>query len=107
MILSSEQAQTIVERLKESLDPLWIYLFGSQANGTASGEDSDIDLLVVVRDDGESPLKKSARAYKCLRDMKVPKDIIVRHQSLFEERSRWLNSLEREILEQGTILYSR
>jgi predicted nucleotidyltransferase len=94
----------IVERLRNELDPLKNYLFGSQASGTASEEDSDIDICIVVPDDSEHAFKKSVRAYKSLRDLKLPKDILVRHKSRFEERATWLNSLEREIAERGTVL---
>jgi|GEM_PF-3715831 len=43
MILESEQAKNIVERLKAELNPLKIYLFGSQAAGRATQQTSDVD----------------------------------------------------------------
>jgi predicted nucleotidyltransferase len=107
MILKPEQSQKIVERLRRELDPVSIYLFGSQATERATEEDSDVDLCVVVPDDEEHTFKKASRAYRSLRDLQLPKDIIVCHKSRFEKRSTWLNSLERHIAECGTILFSR
>ena len=107
MILDQEQSKNIVERLKNELNPLKIFLFGSQAQGGASSETSDVDLCVIVPDDGEQSYRKTVRAYKSLRDLKIPKDIVVRHQSQFEERSHWLNSLENEISRTGSLIYTR
>jgi predicted nucleotidyltransferase len=107
MILESEQASSIVARLKAELNPLKIYLFGSQASGRASQQTSDVDLCIIVSDDSEPAFKKAVRAYKSLRGLRIPKDILVRYQSQFEERARWVNSLEREVSETGTLIYAR
>ena len=107
MILNTEQSQNIVTQLRDELNPIRIYLFGSQANGTASEDGSDIDLCIVVPDDSEHVFKKATRAYRALRNFKFPKDILVRHKTRFEERSTWVNSLEREIAERGTVLYTQ
>ncbi len=79
MILRAEQSEEIVRRLKDELSPEEIYLFGSQAKGTAVEGRSDVDLCVVVADDGESSHRKAVRAYRSLRGLGLPKDIIVRH----------------------------
>lgn len=107
MILEPEQSQKIVMQLRSELDPIRIYLFGSQANGTATVESSDVDLCIVVPDDSEHALKKATRAYRSLRNILLPKDILVRHKTRFDERATWINSVEREVAEQGIILYSK
>jgi predicted nucleotidyltransferase len=107
MILDSEQSKNIVDRLRRELHPLKIILFGFQTRGNATSQESDVDLCVVVPDDAEHSYKKAVRAYnKSLRGLRIPKDIIVRHQSKFEEISHWLNSLEGEISRTGSPLYS-
>jgi len=58
MLLKLDQSRGIVDRLKSELDPVRIYLFGSQAKGTASEHHSDIDLCVVVPDDNEPAVVK-------------------------------------------------
>lgn len=107
MILTPSQSKSIVDRLRTELNPIKIYLFGSQATGRATEDASDIDLCIVVQDDGEHPIKKAVRAYRSLRGLGVPKDILVRSQSQFEERAHWINSLEKEVVETGKLLYAK
>ena len=49
--------EEVKKRLINVYDPIAIYIFGSYAWGTPT-EDSDLDLLVVVRDSIEKPQKK-------------------------------------------------
>ena len=50
---SAEVLDEITKRLAESMHPERIYLFGSHAAGNAD-QDSDVDLLAVVRDTDRS-----------------------------------------------------
>jgi predicted nucleotidyltransferase len=106
MILDPAESSQVVERLRRELDPLKIFLFGSQARGDAKAEVSNVDICVVVDDDDEQTHRKTVRAYHSLADMAFPKDIIVRHSSKFEQRSKWINFLEREVSKTGLLLYS-
>jgi len=107
MILQAEQSEEIVRRLKDELSPEEIYLFGSQAKGTAADGRSDVDLCVVVADDSESSHRKAVRAYRSLRGLEFPKDIIVRHRSSFAERAQWTSSVEHEVARHGQRIYQR
>lgn len=107
MILTPSQSKSIVDRLRAELNPIKIYLFGSQATGLANEDASDIDLCIVVPDDGEHPIQKAARAYRSLRGLGMPKDILVRSQSQFEERVQWINSMEKEVMETGRLLFAK
>lgn len=107
MILHAEQSAEIVRRLKDELSPEEIYLFGSQAKGTAVEGQSDIDLCVVVADDSEPVHRKAVRAYRSLRGLGLPKDIIVRHRSSFAERAQWTSSVEHEVARNGRRIYQR
>jgi predicted nucleotidyltransferase len=107
MILQTEQSEEIVRRLTAELSPEEIYLFGSQAAGTAVEGRSDVDLCVIVPDDDESSYSKSVRAYQSLRGLGLPKDIIVRHRSRFTERARWTSSVEHEVVLHGRRIYRR
>ena len=98
------QVDALVGALAAALRPNQIYLFGSQAKGTASSE-SDWDIYVVVPDDGQRVYDKTQLAYRALRGFKVPKDLIVAHASLFTQRSEWLGSLEREVRTTGRLVY--
>ena len=93
-----------VQDLRSALNPSRIYLFGSCAKG-AGKSSSDIDLLVVVPDDSESKFLKTHKAYRATRVLPVAKDIIVDHESVFEKRSKWISSIEREVVETGKLIY--
>lgn len=105
MILRSEQVEEVGRRLSETLRPSAIYLFGSQGSGTANEAESDVDLCVVVPDDDENIYLKTVKAYRSLRDLDFSKDVIVRYESHFLEKSRWVSSIEREISEKGRLIY--
>ncbi|MEX2600144.1 MAG: nucleotidyltransferase domain-containing protein [Balneolaceae bacterium] len=107
MILEDKQTKEIVSRLQTELEPTVIYLFGSQVNGRAVERGSDVDLCVVVADDDEDTYRKTVRAYRCLRDLRFPKDVIVRHQTNFDKKSHWLSSVEHEVTKTGRMIYRR
>ena len=92
-------------RLRESLRPCAIYLYGSYAYGEP-GDDSDVDLLVVVP---ESPLgfcERSALAYRALRGIGVPVDVQVYTQAEFDERAALPVSFEHTVRMKGRLLYA-
>jgi len=77
---------------------------GSCAKGTVRAG-SDIDLLVVVEDGKGDKLTNTSKAYRATRKLPISKDIIVDHESVFKKRSQWLNSIEREVLDTGKLIY--
>lgn len=69
----------IIKRTVESVHPLRIILFGSAARGEM-GPNSDLDLLVVVRDDAHR--RRTAQTiYHSLKGIGFAKDIIVATES--------------------------
>lgn len=97
---------TMTDRLVAEFDPDKVILFGSHAWG-APGEDSDVDLYVIVPTSNERPLRRARRALACLGGMRIPKDILVRTQ-LEAEKYRFVHaSLESQIFEKGRVLYER
>lgn len=103
-MLEKEQLSQLVEGL-QILNPTRVYLFGSQADGTAQQGLSDVDICVVVPDDTEDSYHKSVRAYRSLANFSMPKDIIVRHEGKFRKRSRWQSSIEREVVDHGQLIF--
>ena len=65
----------LVKRTVVSAQPIRIILFGSAARGTM-GPDSDLDLLVVVRD-GVHRRRTAQTIYKSLRGIGFAKDVVV------------------------------
>jgi len=65
----------MVKGLVEEFQPERIVLIGSYARGEAT-RDSDVDLVVVMRANG-SKREQQLRMRVALRDVHVPKDILV------------------------------
>ena len=104
MKLSPELLDEIVRRLAEALHPLGIYLFGSQADGTA-GEDSDIDLLVVVPDTDVPTRELAVQGELSLWGLKLPVDLIVCSQSEMAKWSQVPCNLIHTIYQEGRPVY--
>lgn len=94
----------IVDRLTREFAPETIFLFGSHAWGLPES-DSDLDLLVVVTDSHLPPARRAADAYRCLRDIPCPLDILVKTRQEFERFAGVPASLENRILQEGRRLY--
>ena len=95
----------MVRRIVAEFDPDRIILFGSYARGQA-GPDSDVDLLVVM------PVKGSKRAKQLeiramVRDVHVPKDIIVSTTEEFQWRKDTVGTIEYPAVREGKTLYAR
>jgi uncharacterized protein len=94
----------VTNRLVKEFNPENIYLFGSHVWGTPTA-DSDLDLLVIVSSSDISASKRSSIAYRCLRDIPYPLDILVKTRTEVEKFSQVSLSLEHQILIQGKCLY--
>ena len=107
--LTQQQIDNLVAeavcRLRAEFDPIAIYFFGSMAEGRA-GRDSDLDLLVVVRDSGEDVVTRGARAYRALSGLGVPKDVLVYTQAEFETRSARPVTFEGTVRHRGRVVYA-
>ena len=102
--ISPDLLEEMERRLIAELQPEQIILFGSHAWGSPD-EDSDVDLLVIVPRSDDKPARRAMRAYRCLRGLMVPADVLVKTRSEVERFRRVHASLESEILERGKVLY--
>ena len=96
--------ENAVERLKAEFEPEEIYLFGSHAWGDPH-DNSDVDLFVVVRNSSETPIRRAQRAHRCLRGLRMPKDVLVETRNEVERVKGLKSSLENIILSRGRRLY--
>jgi uncharacterized protein len=94
----------IVQKLVEIYQPKRIYLFGSYAWGRPD-DDSDIDMLIIVKESSEKFHQRMKPAYRALRGIKVPKDILVYTEKEFEQQSDEPSSLLFKIKAQGVKLF--
>lgn len=96
----------ITDRLVREFNPENIFLFGSHVWGTPNA-DSDLDLLVILSSSDISSTKRSTLAYRCLRDIPYPLDILVKTREEVEKFAQVSQSLEHQILLKGRCLYGQ
>jgi predicted nucleotidyltransferase len=100
-----KQIRHMVRRIVADFDPDQIILFGSHARGQA-GPDSDVDLLVVMPVEG-SKRAKQLEIRTAVRDIHVPKDIIVSRPEEFQWRKDTVGTIEHPAAKEGEVLYAR
>lgn len=102
----NNEINAIKDRIRVTVRPKRIYLFGSFAKNTYD-DDSDYDFYVVVPDDAGNQIELSQKAYKSLRGIrKRPVDIVVGYESSFDERAKE-NTLEKIVKQEGVLLYEK
>jgi len=102
--ISTELLDEITKRLAESIHPERIYLFGSHAAGNPD-DDSDVDLLAVVRDTDKSTREITIEGRKSLWDLQIPLDLIVCTEKQFNRYGQVKNTIMNEALCEGRIVY--
>jgi len=100
----NESLAEVIRRITAALKPEKIYLFGSHAWGEAT-PDSDIDLLVIVKESSQPAYRRSSEAYRALRGIREPFEVVVRTVAEVEKNKSVASSLVKKILEQGKLLY--
>jgi predicted nucleotidyltransferase len=110
MLNNEDIRKEVVARLNESPKPLQAILFGSYAYGKP-GEDSDIDLVVILDKDGKSDsyralINNRREVSKRLRDLKkkYPIDILVYTREEWEELKASGSSFIKKIEKDGVAL---
>ena len=105
-MLNKKEIDEIKEKLVEVYDPVEIYIFGSYAWGNPSNE-SDIDLLIVIKKSNEKTYTRPIIGYKALSNLNVSKDIVVYTQEEFEKFSNNRMSLCFKVKKEGFKVYAR
>lgn len=95
----------IVRRLVAALQPTRIYLFGSRARGEVT-EESDYDLLVLVRRPQEELRAVQRTAHDAIWGVGVPVDVVVMSEEFFNRRRVVLASLPGTVEREGRVLYA-
>jgi predicted nucleotidyltransferase len=102
--LTTDLLDRITQKLVMTLNPEQIILFGSYAYGDPT-EDSDVDLLVIVSQSDEPRYRRARQAYKVLRGIGIPKDILVMTRAEVDRKANVPSSLINQVLSQGKVLY--
>ena len=99
------ELDTLKEIIANTVPVEQIYLFGSFANGTA-GEDSDLDLYVVLKDEVQTRLIDVIAEIRLAigRKKTMPVDILANTLSRYQERAEG-PTIERTISCEGIKIY--
>ena len=103
-MIKKDTIDIVITRLVNVYAPIGIYLFGSYAWGKPN-EDSDLDLLVIIKESLDKPHKRVIKGLKSLRDLRIPKDLIISTENEFEKSSSYKASIFYKIKEEGKKLY--
>jgi predicted nucleotidyltransferase len=96
--------ESIKQRVVNEIHPRRLYLFGSHAWGKP-GRDSDLDLCIVVSRLDGTRHDMLTRAYRCIRDLRVPAEFVIRTEDEMTRFSGVCASLARKVSEKGLLLY--
>ncbi len=103
MKIETNTIDQIVERIVQTVHPLRIILFGSAARGEM-GEDSDLDLLVVMPD-GIHRLQTMQDIYQSLSDISTPIDVMVSTQTDLDTHHDNIGLIYWQVLKEGKTIY--
>lgn len=105
--IGRDTIRAIAELIVERFDPHQVILFGSHARNEA-GRHSDVDLLVVMREDADLPKNRGNPVRQAIAERFVlPVDVIVRSSASIAKQREDPYSLINTILNEGEVLYER
>ena len=105
-MIKQEIFNEIIRRLVNTYSPIEIYLFGSHAWGKPN-KDSDLDLLIIVKDSEQEKLKRAIEGHHALFGLMVPKDIIVYTKREFELALQDKTSFSFKVKKDGKKVYAK
>lgn len=95
--------QEAVDILRKAADPVKIMLFGSYAQGRPS-EDSDLDILVIEKE-LRTRRKEMVRLRRLLRPLRIPVDVIVVSEKVFNEWATTPGNIFYEAASEGRVMF--
>ena len=98
--------QAITQLIVERFNPEQVILFGSHARGEV-GEHSDVDLLVVLRNDAGQSQRGNPIRRTIAERFVLPVDVIIRSPEALATQRNDLHSFIYKVLKEGEVLYER
>ncbi len=102
--VSPAKVEAAVRKIVEVSRPVKLILFGSYIRGETN-VNSDLDVLVIARDEIGNPRKESVRIRRALRGISMPMDILVVPQSKWDELKDVPGLIYHEALRKGKVAY--
>ena len=102
--VTPEKIDVAVKRIGSVAQPRKVILFGSVVSGKPNLH-SDVDILVVTKDEVESQRKESVRIRRALRGISMPMDILVIPEKRLQELADQPGLVYREAVRHGQIVY--
>ena len=102
--VTPQKVQAIISKIIETSRPRKIIIFGSYVRGDMN-RNSDLDVLVVTKEEVENPRKESVRIRRTLKGILMPMDILVVQEDHLEELSNIPGLIYREAVRNGKIVY--
>ena len=98
--------QAIAQLIVERFNPEQVILFGSHARREV-GEHSDVDLLVVLRDDTGGSQRGNPIRRAIAERFVLPVDVIIRSPEVLAVQRNDPHSFIHKVLKEGEVLYER
>jgi uncharacterized protein len=102
-MISESKIQEAVRLLQKAGQPHRIILYGSYGRGTPH-EDSDLDFLVIMSAVQDSRLEM-VRLRRVLSPLRIPVDLIVVSEKVFQEWSDTPGNILYEVAREGKVMY--
>lgn len=102
--LDDSLLEKATQRLVAEFKPEQIWLFGSHAWGNPT-DDSDVDLMVILPESNERPIRRDQRAQLCLGRLPISADVLVRTRHEVNRVRDLHGSLTHDVLSRGRKLY--
>lgn len=103
--VTAEKIQQAVDRIVAVRHPSRVIVFGSVVRGTVD-RDSDVDLLVVTKEDPDNRRAESVRLRRALRGISMPMDVLVISERQLQEVAERPGLVYREALRNGKVVYA-
>jgi len=97
-------AKSAVQILQQQLQAEEVWLFGSQVR-EEGGPDSDLDFMVVVPASEEPRYRREQKAHSALRNLSLPKDVVVLTREEWDRESTCGTSLSSTVRREGLQLH--
>jgi len=102
--ITPEKIDAAIKRIVSVAHPRKVILFGSVVAGKPDTH-SDVDILVVTREEVESSRQESVRIRRALRGITMPMDILVIPEKRLQELADQPGLVYQEAVRHGQIVY--